>query len=312
MLSFVGIFQPMFFRGGCCVRIFTMIFFVVGLGGSLAFGADSSFRNLDKRECPILDTPYRTLSGLEIGYIFTAPTDAPGWGEISVSEVDAWVRCLDIENDSGGEFEICGQMNVLTLQLTEGSEIYPLMRAGFNFQWNQRFVNGFGMELNATPGLYSVVDQVDGESFSVPFGLTGIMAFSGDSAVYAGVNVYPNFQQTVDPVLGFRWSDRDDVVVQIGYPETRVEYSPSREFRLITGAQMALWPDYSMGDDARERIQYSEGRGFGRVEFGVTEFTMLSIEGGYAFERTISFASSSDDVEVEGAPYVRFGIHGSM
>ena len=71
-------------------------FVVLFLMGSLLYGDDTSYRNLNARQCPILDTPYRTLSGLEVGCEFPASTDATGWGDLSVYEWDAWVRCLEL------------------------------------------------------------------------------------------------------------------------------------------------------------------------------------------------------------------------
>ena len=283
------------------------------LTGSLLHGEDASYRNLDQRECPILDTPYRTLSGLEVGYEFPASSDAAGWGDLSVYELDAWVRCLDWENESGGDLEIQLQANTMVLQTSKSSDGFSLTRAGPFLQWSQRFVDGYGMQVNATPGLYSALQSgMSGKDFSVPFGITGIKAFSPDFAVFAGVRVYPTFQQSLDPVLGIRWADRDDVLVQLGYPESRFEYSLSTELRLIAGARLWLWPDYGLGDDARERLRFEEGRAFAGVEWACTEYTVLSLKCGYLFDRKIEFESESPDVRIDDAPFVAIGIGGRL
>lgn len=288
-------------------------FVALFLMGSVLYGEDASYRNLDTRECPILDTPYRTHSGFEVGYELPAPTDAAGWGDLSVYEVDAWVRCIDWETDFGGDLEIQAQWNTLVLQMSEDSDVYSLTRAGLFLQWSQRFIDGYGMQVNATPGLYSALQSdVSGKDFSVPFGVVGIKALSPDFALFAGVRVYPDFQQPVDPVVGLRWSYRDDVLLQLGYPESRLEYSPVRPLRFVTAARLWLWPDYSMGDDVRERLRFQEGRVLGGIEWACTEHTVFSLTGGYLFDRRISFESSSPDVRIDDAPFVMIGISGRL
>jgi hypothetical protein len=295
---------------------FCSSFVILFLMGSLLHGADVSYRNLDNRICPILDTPYRTFCGLEVGYEFPSSTDATGWGKLSVYEVDTWIRCLDWETESGGELEIQAQVNSMILQTsvktTHKLNGYPLTQAGFFLQWSQRFADGYGMQVNVTPGLYSALQSMNGKDFSVPFGITGIKALSSDFALFAGIRAYPKFQHTVDPVLGFRWSDRDDIVLQLGYPESRLEYSPFKELRFITGANLSLWPDYNMANDVRKRLRFSQARAFGGIEWACSEYTLLSLKGGYLFDRKISFKASSDDVKIDNAPFVMIGISGRL
>ncbi|MDD4872021.1 MAG: DUF6268 family outer membrane beta-barrel protein, partial [Kiritimatiellae bacterium] len=189
-------------------------------------------------------------------------------------------------------------------------EKYSLNRAGLALVWSQRYLHGFGMQINATPGLYSDLESVSGEDFSVPFGVTAIQALSKNFAFFAGVRVYPSFQKVVDPVAGIYWSSRNDVVVQLGYPESRFEYSPNNILRFIAGARLWLWPDYNMGDDERQRLLFSEGRTFGGIELACGKHTLLTMKGGYLFSRKISFEEEADDVEIDNAPFVSLGLSG--
>jgi len=280
------------------------------LAGSLLYGADESYRNLDKRICPILDTPYRTLSGLEMIYEFSSKTDASGWGKLSVYDINAWVRLVEWENKSGGDLEIQAQINSLFLETSATSESFSLMRADFFLQWSQRFINGYGLQLHASPGLYSSLQKVTGNDISIPFGITGIKAFSPGSAFFAGIRVYPDINDPVEPIAGFRWAHRDDFVAQLAYPESRLEFSPAESIRFIIGASMWVLPDYNMGNDDRERIQIEESRVFGAIEFTVSEYTIFSLKGGYLFDREVSFKASIDEVEVEDAPFAGIAFSG--
>ena len=278
------------------------------LATSLAYGADSSYRNLDTRTCPVLDTPYRTAAGMQVGYEPPASTDAAGWDRLTVYELDAWARLLDWENNYGGEFEVQAQWNSLVLHTSGTSDGYPLTRAGLFLQWSQRWKAGYGMQLNATPGLYSALESLGGDDFSIPFGGVLIKDFSPNFAAFAGIRAYPQFDRTLDPVVGLHWSSRDTVVVEAAYPESRLEYAPFRAFRLIAGARLWLWPDYNMGDDERRRLQFREGRAFGRIELGITQNTLLSLTGGLLFDRKISFQEASDDVTIDDGRFFMLGI----
>lgn len=279
-------------------------------------GADS-YRSFEERQCPILDTPYRTFRGLELGYVAPAGSLTAGWNDMSMMEVSAWGRVLSWENEVGGELEIRGHWDSMLLQFSDVpsgmDSSYGLSMGRIFMQWSQRFLNGWGLQMDVSPGLYSGLEQVGGDDFSAPAGLTLIKAFTPNVALFAGVSLYPTFDQTVDPRVGLRWSRRDDVVLQLAYPESRYEVSPSKSLRLHLGARLWIWPEYQLGDeDPRERLQYDEGRVYGGIEWAFNRWTELSLQGGYVFNRTMAFEASSPDVELDDAPFVRIGFTGRL
>jgi len=290
------------------------------LAGSVvaASSGRESYRNVDDRECPILDAPYRTSFEIDVTYTFPAATGTTGWGdELSVTDVGLWGRLFSWENTLGSELEAQIQWDTMVLEgFTNAGDdnlIHALSMARLFLQWSQRYVNGYGMQLSASPGLYTSLDALDGEAFSCPAGLTLIKAFTPNCALFMGANVYPDFDTTVDPRLGLIYSCRDSVVLQLAYPESRFEYSPARWIRFLMGARLLLWPEYSLGnEDVRERLQYEEGRAFAGIEWGCTERTQISLQGGYAFDRTISFGAVAGDVELEDATFVMIGIGGRL
>lgn len=286
--------------------------------GTPVGAAAESYRNLDDRECPILDTPYRTWSEYDIGYTLPASTDAIGWGDkLSVIDINVWLRFLNWENAFGGELDMQVRWDNMLLEGFANASgvdaIHALSMARLFLQWSQRFVGGYGLQVHAEPGLYMSADGLDGDIFSLPAGLKLIKALSPNSAFFLGVNYYPDFKTQIDPVCGFIHAQRDDVVLRLAYPESNLDVAITRNFRFRFGARMLLWPDYALDrGDARERLRYREGRAFGGLEWGCTRDVQIALRAGYAFARKISFADAADDVAIDDAPFLMIGIGGRL
>ncbi len=274
-----------------------------------------SYRDLDSRDCPILDTPYRTLSALDIGYVFPAAADQSGWDDLSVIEASAWVRVWTWENNVGGDIETQLKWDSMVLEGFSGpsgtDSAYTLTMARIFLQWSQRYVNGYGLQLAAAPGAYTGLDDFSGDAFACPAGLTFSKAFSPDLAAFLGADVYPGFDVVVDPRAGLHYALRDSVVLQVAYPESRFEVAPLESLRFLVGARMQRWPEYALGsEDVRERLQYDETRLFAGLEWNVTARTQIALQGGYLVGRTFAFETGSADVELDDAPFAMLGIRG--
>ncbi|MDA0989829.1 MAG: hypothetical protein O3A51_03660 [Verrucomicrobia bacterium] len=285
---------------------------------ALAVAEEPLYRNLDARDCPVLDTPFRHDWELNVSYTMPADTGTTGWGdELRVIDINWWVRLFLMENRSGGELE--GQFRSENRVLegfanASGSDsIYTLTMTRLFLQWSQRYVNGFGLQIHSAPGAYTGADSFDGESFSFPTGLKLIKAVTPNLAVFAGATVYPGFETSVDPCGGILYAIRDRLILQLAYPESRLEWSPASTVRFIFNGQLLSWPDYSLGGDApRERVQFEEARVSGGVEFACTERIGLTLQGGFALERTLSFSEASPDVALEDAGFVMIGLTGRL
>ena len=273
----------------------------------------SLYRDLDERECPILDTPFPLISGLEAYYTLPAKSTATAWDDIATIEVDAWIRFLYLETEMGGDIEMIAHWNSLILQNFDGAGSgYPLAIAAIPIRWSQRFDYGWGMQLEIEPGMYSTLKSFEGKDFTVPAGLNLIQAFTPDIALFAGLKVYPGFKTAVVPRGGLHMSLRDEVLAEIAYPESRFEYSPMRGLRFHVSGGIVNWPEYNMGDDVRERIMYDEMNVRGGIDIGILDTVEITLQGGYVFERTLSFKASSADVDIEDAPFFGLGIRGRL
>lgn len=274
---------------------------------------DSIYRDYSNRQCPILDTPFQSLSSLEIGYTMPAKNNAEGWDDVAVAEINTWLRLLYLENESGSDLEMKLMLDSYILQGFDGSDSsYSMTMARMLFRWDQRFEYGLGMQLEAQPGIYSTLDSLSGDFFAVPCGFNLIYAFSGNTAIFAGANVYPGFDLEVEPRGGFHFSSTDQVIIELAYPESKFVYRPCEWFRLTIGGRIMEWPQFSMGDDHRKTIYYEEMRAYAGFDFCITDYTEIYLRCGEVFDRTISFEADSSDVEIEDAMFFKFGIGGRL
>ena len=189
---------------------------------------------------------------------------------------------------------------------------YPLATAAIPIRWSQRFEYGWGMQLEIEPGLYSTLKSFELKDFNVPAGLNVIHAFTPNFALFAGARVYPGFKMPVVPRGGLHLSSGDVALVEIAYPESRLEFMPFRGLRFHVSGGILNWPEFNMGDDERERIMYDDLHVRGGFDVGITDSIELTFQGGYVFERTLSFKGEGADVDIEDAPLFGLGIRGRL
>ena len=130
-----------------------------------------------------------------------------------------------------------------------------------------------------------------------------------DVAWFIGANIYPTFDHIVDPRIGMRYAYGNEVIVDAGYPESRLRLAGD-SVRFSLAARWALWPEYKLGeDDVRERLRYDELRVDATLEFSVTAATSLWLQGGGLFQREIAFESAANAVEIENALFMGIGLN---
>ncbi len=277
------------------------------------------YRDAYNRACPVLDMPYEASQGAGITHVTGAGTGTTGWGDdISETHLQFWGRMGTWENAWGGELEVRSHLD---LRMLEGfaaasgiDQFHTLGMLRAALVWHQRFLGGIGLQVRTFPGLYMAVDEPDGDVFAIPAGGRLIYAISPEWAVWAGADSYPGFDVEVDPALGFVYQYLEELRVQVGYPETRLAWTPyMRRFRAMAGATFSRWPEYRLGSgDAREWMRMLETRayaGFGWAMSGGTEFVL---QGGYAWDREIRFGGETAAVTIDDAPFVRLAFRGLL
>ncbi|MFO1531768.1 MAG: hypothetical protein U1F77_19040 [Kiritimatiellia bacterium] len=271
---------------------------------------------------PILDKTPDTFWNTQLGYVFPAKPDFKAWDDIGIFEISGEGNFWYTETDFGGDFHLKGDLDAFILNGFDGvSSGYPMVAARLNLLYSQRFIDGYGMQTELMPGLYSTLDGLTGKDFALPFSLAAVKDVSPGFGALLGLSIYPGFDQTVDPKVALRWEISDDpdpgkpayLTAEIGYPESKIRYTPDDEWALVGGFRMWNWPEFQMDEeDARERIMFDESRLFIGAELPFDEAVLGYVEAGYAFGRTIDFENNKAQAEVDldNAPYLKIGMGG--
>lgn len=266
---------------------------------------------------PYLDQPMYSYWQASTGFVLPAKTNVPEWDDLGIWELSGWGYLYYQENELGGDLDIKAKVDMQVLNGFDGvSSGYPLTMARLSLRYAQRYIDGYGAQFIFEPGLYSGMEQFSGKDFAWPFGIIGTRALSPESAVQLGLNIYPGFDQVVDPVLGYRWTrgqiDVGPVVtLDLGYPETRIEIRTTPAASFEAGIRIRNWPEYQMGkDDERERVSYDETRLWFGTGLALNEAVTLNLEVGYTLDRELAFEKAADPISIDDAGYFRIGLSG--
>lgn len=166
---------------------------------------------------------------------------------------------------------------------------------GFDTQFSDSIL----FRIEAQPGLYGTADDLDGETFNVPFIIGGTYLYSSDLQFVLGASVNFNRQFPVFPGLGVRWRAGSQWVVNAVLPTPRIEfqYSPTAMFYLganLKGSTFRVDQNFGTRQAGDFRlnnawIDYTEVRvGLG-AELSLSPEVKLSFEGGYVPYREFDY-----------------------
>lgn len=273
----------------------------------LALGHHVSAQVMDYPYCQIADRITEPAWHAELGYI--PSSEVNDRSSVAVTEWDAAVGMYYMPTD-------VGTIDVRARHRGRGFG----GRGGINLpaqvgellidaSWTIRQYNGLSIRLNVKPGIYSDFEDIGGQDLFVPFGGTAIYAFNELLSAQAGLNIYPGFDRYLDPVLGFRASIYDVLLVDLGYPETRVTYTQDDLWQVHVGYTVARYPEYQLEkDDARDRLRIDEDRLFFRWNYAAFYDAQLVIESGIVMNRSFDYDFGGRESEVDDSLYFRVGL----
>lgn len=187
-----------------------------------------------------------------------------------------------------------------------------------------KFSDSILVRFEAQPGFYTATgfDQLDWDSFNVPFVLGGTYIYSPEVQFVFGVGV--NFQSRF-PVLpggGIRWKFAPNWTLNAVLPTPRIEYQVSRNLTLFAGADIkanTFRTDDQFGNSHGDTsvnsawLSYEEIRAGVGAEFKFNSSISLTVEGGYVPYRQFDFHRTEVRYHYEsGAPYGAIVLHGSF
>lgn len=271
------------------------------------FPSPAAAQDVGYSTCCIMDRPTDVLWQLGGGYAFPADNTAARWDDLGILEFRGVGSLAYVETESWADFNIEVQADTRILQGFDGtSSGYPLNRLNLFVEYSQRLEHGLGFKLDASPGLYSDLQDFGGDDLGFPLGFSAVAAMHEELSFLLGVSVFPGFERVADPRLGLRWAPvGGGLRVDLFYPESLITAELTSGFGIHAGARFLPWLEYQLEeDDARDRLRFQENRVYGGLHFAVGEYGRLNLEGGLMFEREIEFKKAEPTVELDDAPFV--------
>jgi hypothetical protein len=253
-------------------------------------------------------------------------------GEASVSRGEHKVKDFD-EHDFIFQYVSTPRVSLGVLRLGIGYE-----RFAFGFPDNTALPNTFQsanlilgidkqfsdsilVRIEFDPGFYGT-NNADVNQLNVPFLAGGTYIYNPNVQLILGVSVDVHRDYPVIPAAGFRWRLSRQWLLSAVLPTPRIEYEPTRNVILYTGAnikQTNFRVDEDFGDDHHKPklnnavLSYSEVRAGVGVDWKVTSFATISAEAGYQPYRSFDFHRADIRYHEDGsAPYGMISVHGAF
>lgn len=234
---------------------------------------------------------------------YAAKGDVEGAGNgFGIFEIDGRWDALEFRNVLYGDITLALTPSLRILTDDANIKYMPsaLMALPVDATWIWRYLNGWSLEIGATPGIYADVEALFlARAISLPFRACLYYNFSDETAVRFGGIVRPNWNQTFMPIIGVAWKPSEMFRMEVGVPETLAQ----ARFGLfsIYGRLDWLNTTYAIKDKANcpERITFNDWRAGVGVTFDITDSLSIACETGVLAGRDISFDGGPYDFEAD-------------
>ena len=186
-----------------------------------------------------------------------------------------------------------------------------------------KFSDSILVRLEAQPGFYGTsFDDLDGDSFNVPFVFGGTYIYSPEVQLVFGMGVNYQARYPVLPGGGIRWKFSSDWTLNAVLPTPRLEYTANRNLTFFAGADIkanTFRTDDHFGDSHGDTglnsalLSYEEIRAGAGALWKINSSFTLSLEGGYVPYRQFDYHRTDVRYHYEsGAPYGALFFHGEF
>ena len=186
-----------------------------------------------------------------------------------------------------------------------------------------KFFDSILVRLEAQPGFYGTsFDDLDGDSFNIPFVLGGTYIYSPAVQLVFGVGVNIQARFPALPGGGIRWKFSPNWVINAVLPAPRLEYLVNRDLTLFAGADIkanTFRVDDHFGDNHGDTglnsawLSYEEVRAGVGAEWRINSSLSLTMGGGYVPWRQFDFHRADVRYHYEsGAPFGAIVFHGAF
>jgi len=267
-------------------------------------------------QCQILDNDICPIYGAELALVTGArfgDYGDSGLVELSGYWEGPYFRDILLGGDIGVSFD-----GVFTF-FTSSADIHlpsQLAALAIDVDYVLRYSGGTSVKCGISPGIYSDLGGIGGNSLDFPMSVAMIQAFNPDASGIVGMQIRPRFQTKVMPIIGVDWQVADLLRVSAMLPESRLTWYVDRYWSAHVGFE---WNNMSYalnesGDFDREQMEIEDFRLHCGVTHHLSDEIQLTGEIGSVIGRGVEFREDAEpldsSLEVENAVLMSIAIGG--
>ncbi len=184
--------------------------------------------------------------------------------------------------------------------------------------WTWRYVNGTALQVGATPGIYSDMEELNFRSFAVPLSVAGVMTLMPELSAIGGLHVRPGFERLLMPIAGVVWQPCDWLRVEATVPEARVLYHWDSQWSVHAGWawESTTYSIREKGDYNRKKLSFESYRTAVGATYAFSDALRVTGEVGRLTERNVEFKTApvgmDEEIDIHDELFVRVGIGGPL
>ncbi|MGH8094725.1 MAG: DUF6268 family outer membrane beta-barrel protein [Chthoniobacterales bacterium] len=308
------------------LRIFLLVGLISSTASAPVFAGDAKEAYPPVSE-PVVEEPFKFSGEFDLEGAYLGGADVQR-GRRSVNNYDeSYFKLLFVYTPriKFGVLRLGSQWERYSFDFPNGGQQLPNTLQGVNavVGLDTKFSDSILVRLEAQPGFYGTTfDNLDGDSFNVPFVLGGTYIYTPELQFVVGVGVNLQSSYPVLPGGGLRWKFARQWVLDAVLPTPRLEFQLNPNATLFVGGGIkanTFRVDNNFGDSHGDTalnnawLSYEEVRTGAGAEFKLNSVLSLTIESGYAPFRQFDFHRTEVRYHNEsGAPYGSIMLHGEF
>jgi len=265
--------------------------------------------------CQILDAV--TDPVYEVGFAYLGESRFDGYGKSVMIELDADWNFAYFRDVLRGDIEL--DLDFLSVVIFKSAGLQlpdQVAKIAVDAGWTWRYEGGSALQVRAAPGIYSDIEEIDGDMFFVPLSCSMIQVLGPEWSGIAGIELRPGFERTIMPILGLAWEVREDLRLELRVPESKCVWYINRDWITHFGFE---WQSTSFslrehGSNGRDMITLEDLRAFLGLTHSISDQFRVTGEIGRSFGRSVEFEHDAlgldNNIDIDRAWFVRFALGG--
>ncbi|MDD5730363.1 MAG: DUF6268 family outer membrane beta-barrel protein [Candidatus Omnitrophica bacterium] len=233
-------------------------------------------------------------------------------GKIGIVELE---HEFDYHFKAFGELPVKVSVDTLYIGINSSAELElpaHLTGAGANIETTLPFF-GFNetyLRLGLNPSFYSDNWDFRSTAFALPIHTCLIRVLNDKWTLVGGIAVYPGFEESVFPVLGFIYRPNDRLTFNIVPQRPNITYSLNEKTSVSLEADAFLDEEFNVGrkDKKNAVLEYKEISFGGGIKYKFNRYIECSVSTGAVIDRSLKYRDTLEEVQVKDGLYTQLRV----